>query len=161
MTEVQVRSYQGLAELSSIRDLVEETLSEPYSVFTYHYFLQEYPQLTFTVILPLLKHAPRPPCSLAILLFIYMYIQAWHGERLVGVAMGRVNMHRGARRGYIGMLSVSPAFRGQGIGRGSAGARWIAPNRNHTGNRLAERLVRALISVEVVDEVRRCQINEG
>lgn len=114
MTEVQIRSYQGLSELYSIRDLVEETLSEPYSVFTYHYFLQDYPQLTFTVHLPrkpIRPHLPsHPPPAPP--------IQAWHGERLVGVAMGRVNAHCGVRRGYIGMLSVSPTFRGQGIGKG-------------------------------------------
>lgn len=49
MAKVQFRSYQGLSDLMLIRDLVEENLSEPYSIFTYHYFLQEYPQLTFTV----------------------------------------------------------------------------------------------------------------
>lgn len=76
--------------LEDVIRLIENDLSEPYSIFTYHYFLQERPRL----------------CRIA-----------WHDGTLVGVVIGKIGNHRGNKRGYIGMLAVDSLFRGRGIGR--------------------------------------------
>ena len=39
------QTYQGEEQLSRIRGLMEKDLSEPYSVFTYRYFLNQWPHL--------------------------------------------------------------------------------------------------------------------
>lgn len=54
---VQYRGYAGLADLDLIGNLIRMTLSEPYSIWTYHYFLQDFPYLCHTVSL----HAVRVP----------------------------------------------------------------------------------------------------
>ena len=90
---VTYRCYDGSAgsqDLDKIRQLIENDLSEPYSAFTYYYFLHQHPHL----------------CRLALL-----------EEEPVGVVMGKISDHRGARRGYIGMLAVNGQVRGKGIGR--------------------------------------------
>lgn len=87
------RLYQNTKDLDKIRKLIEDNLSEPYSSFTYHYFLHYFPQL----------------CWLA--------VKEIDGEDLIqGVIMGRVGEHRGAKRGYIGMLAVETNIQGQGVG---------------------------------------------
>ncbi len=44
MSRVQ---YRDEHDLPIIQDLVGSELSEPYSIFTYRYFLQQWPQLSF------------------------------------------------------------------------------------------------------------------
>lgn len=46
---IQCVSYRGKEDLKRIREIIEGTLSEPYSVFTYHCFLYDYPHLCRTV----------------------------------------------------------------------------------------------------------------
>lgn len=77
--------------LHQIISLIEKDLSEPYSIFTYHYFVQEHPHLCRT---------------------------AWNEGKLVGVIIGKIGDHRGALRGYIGMLAVDTEYRRLGIGNG-------------------------------------------
>lgn len=86
--------YQSERELPLIAGLIEKELSEPYLVYTYRFFLNQWPSL----------------CWLA-----------WDessGEA-VGVVVCKVDRHlKGERkmRGYIAMLSVRPDRRGAGIG---------------------------------------------
>lgn len=70
-------------------ELIDSSLSEPYSVFTYRYFLQQWPNL----------------CVLAC-----------DGGRAVGVIVCKMDDHRGHLRGYIAMLVVDNACRGRGLG---------------------------------------------
>ena len=42
-------TYQGESELPAIIELIEKDLSEPYSVFTYRYFINNFPRLCITV----------------------------------------------------------------------------------------------------------------
>ena len=70
--------------------LVEKDLSEPYSVFTYRYFVNQWPNL----------------CEMV------------HNEngQLVGVVVCKVDNHKSGRtRGYIGMLAVDKEYRKLGI----------------------------------------------
>jgi len=124
---VHLCPYAGEAQLPALIALVAPQLSEPYSVFTYRFFLEGWPQLCF------MAHA---------------------GERLVGVVVSKEEEAPGGggggggggdagaaaaegdgadldgdaggaaaaalpaitRRGYIAMLVVDPAFRKGGIG---------------------------------------------
>jgi peptide alpha-N-acetyltransferase len=47
--EITYISYGGEQHLPLVMSLVDEELSEPYSIFTYRYFVYIWPQLTFLV----------------------------------------------------------------------------------------------------------------
>lgn len=67
-------------------------LSEPYSVYTYRYFLHQWPELT---------------------------LLAYDSEHtLVGAIVSKLDIHPSSKkaRGYIGMLAVVPSCRGKGLG---------------------------------------------
>ena len=86
--------YSGETQLEAIAGLIEKDLSEPYTIFTYRYFLNEWPNLTFVVTDGV--------------------------NKMIAVIICRIDTHheqRGStRRGYIGMLAVDPAYRKNGIG---------------------------------------------
>ena len=66
--------------MPAIRELIARDLSEPYSIYTYRYFINSWPNL----------------CWLA-----------YADEKLVGVVISKADNRRGKRlRGYIAMLAV-------------------------------------------------------
>lgn len=87
---VTYSTYSSEESLPAIMRLVERDLSEPYSVFTYRYFVNLWPNL----------------CEMV------------HNEQgeLVGVVVCKVDNHKSGRtRGYIGMLAVDKGYRKLGI----------------------------------------------
>lgn len=83
-------TYSSESSLPAIIQLVQKDLSEPYSVFTYRFFVNRWPQL----------------CEMA------------HNSlnELVGVVVCKIDKHRSGRmRGYIGMLAVDDRYRKRGI----------------------------------------------
>lgn len=89
---VRIESYRNEEDLKNVMRLIEKELSEPYHIYTYRYFLHDWPDLSFL---------------------------AWLEGEAVGVIVCKLDRHlRGSRlmRGYIAMLSVDPRFRGHGIG---------------------------------------------
>ncbi|KAI9010122.1 hypothetical protein DFJ74DRAFT_685924 [Hyaloraphidium curvatum] len=86
--DIAYEYYRSELQLPEMAALIEEDLSEPYSVYTYRYFLMQWPHLCFL---------------------------AKHGDAIVGLIINRLEPHRGANRGYIGMLCVRKEFRGRGI----------------------------------------------
>lgn len=50
-SEIEYVSYGGEHHLPLIMGLVDQELSEPYSIFTYRYFVYLWPQLSFLVFL--------------------------------------------------------------------------------------------------------------
>lgn len=42
-------TYEGEAQLENLTRLISKDLSEPYSIFTYRYFLHTWPSLCITV----------------------------------------------------------------------------------------------------------------
>eukprot|EP00850_Spirogloea_muscicola_P004393 SM000019S04937 [mRNA] locus=s19:94101:95656:+ [translate_table: standard] len=69
--------------------LVDGELSEPYSIFTYRYFISQWPQLC--------------------------YLAYSKEEQCVGVVVCKMDEHRDRFRGYIAMLVVIKPFRGKGV----------------------------------------------
>ncbi|KAL6634628.1 hypothetical protein ACP70R_027299 [Stipagrostis hirtigluma subsp. patula] len=88
--EITYVSYGGEEHLSLVMSLVDAELSEPYSIFTYRYFVYLWPQLTF-----LAFDAKEGKC--------------------VGTVVCKMGEHRGVFRGYIAMLVVLKPYRGRGI----------------------------------------------
>ncbi|KAF8183840.1 acyl-CoA N-acyltransferase [Mycena galopus ATCC 62051] len=87
------RQYSGESDLPSIMDLVQSELSEPYVIYTFRYFLHQWPHLSFLAY-------PSDPATSA----------------PIGVIVCKQSMHReSANRGYIAMLSVSKDWRKRGI----------------------------------------------
>ena len=79
--------YEGEHQLQGIIDLISLDLSEPYSIFTYRYFINNWPQLCY-VAMQQQGEAGSPPT-------------------VVGVIVCKQDVHRGGPlRGYIAMLAV-------------------------------------------------------
>ncbi|KAI0717756.1 acyl-CoA N-acyltransferase [Cerioporus squamosus] len=91
MDSIIYRQYSGESELPHIMALVQHELSEPYVIYTYRYFLQQWPHLSF---LAYPSQSSDP----------------------VGVIVCKQSMHRDVtNRGYIAMLSVHKNWRKRGI----------------------------------------------
>ncbi|KAJ6950542.1 hypothetical protein NC651_004269 [Populus alba x Populus x berolinensis] len=89
-SEIEYVSYGGEHHLPLIMNLVDQELSEPYSIFTYRYFVYLWPQLSFL---------------------------AFHKGKCVGTVVCKMGDHRNSTfRGYIAMLVVIKPYRGRGIG---------------------------------------------
>ena len=91
-SHVRIDTYRKEEDLKYVMRLIEKELSEPYHIYTYRYFLHDWPDLSFL---------------------------AWWDGQAVGVIVCKLDRHmRGSRlmRGYIAMLSVDPRYRGRGIG---------------------------------------------
>ena len=86
---VEFMQYSGERHLQSMIDLISLDLSEPYSVFTYRYFIKNWPEL----------------CVLAHL----------RGE-CIGVVICKLDQHRESFRGYVGMLVVTKPHRNLKLG---------------------------------------------
>ncbi|KAI5117270.1 hypothetical protein M0805_001000 [Coniferiporia weirii] len=91
--DIVYRPYVGESDLPSIMALVQSELSEPYVIYTYRYFLQQWPHLSFLAY-PSTSSDP------------------------IGVIVCKQSMHRDtSNRGYIAMLSVNRNWRKRGIAR--------------------------------------------
>lgn len=79
------------SQFSIIGRIIDEHLSEPYSLYVYWYFFHKWSQ--------------------------YCFLVSEEGkDDIIGVIISKVEPHRDVRmRGYIGMLVVLPEFRGRGI----------------------------------------------
>ena len=76
-------------QMATVMGIVDAELSEPYSVFTYRYFIKNWPEL----------------CVLAHL----------RGE-CIGVVICKLDQHRESHRGYVGMLVVTKPHRNLKLG---------------------------------------------
>ncbi|KAJ3200420.1 N-alpha-acetyltransferase 30 [Entophlyctis luteolus] len=89
-SDIQIIRYATEEHLSMIMNLIETDLSEPYTIYTYRYFLVQWPQLSFL---------------------------AMSGTTCVGVIVCKLEMHKNHKmRGYLAMLAVKTQFRKRGIG---------------------------------------------
>ncbi|XP_034959467.2 N-alpha-acetyltransferase 30 [Zootoca vivipara] len=87
---IQYVRYESELQMPDIMRLITKDLSEPYSIYTYRYFIHNWPQL----------------CFLAMV-----------GDECVGAIVCKLDMHKKMfRRGYIAMLAVDSKYRRKGIG---------------------------------------------
>ena len=92
--------------------LIEKDLSEPYSIFTYRYFINNWPNLCFLVSLPHRRAWPQADR-------LERPVQAMAGGECVGTIVCKLDAHgreRVTHRGYIAMLAVRQDYRKKGIG---------------------------------------------
>ena len=75
--------------MAVVEELIGSELSEPYSVYTYRYFINNWPDLTYI---------------------------AYDGETPVGTVVAKLAMHKTSLRGYIAMITVIKSHRRRGIG---------------------------------------------
>ncbi|KAI8894988.1 N-acetyltransferase MAK3-like protein [Globomyces pollinis-pini] len=91
-----ITTYKGEIELDEIMALIDRDLSEPYTIYTYRYFLHNWPSLTFLASTNEFRDEQ---------------------QNLLGVIICRLEPHRNTpKRGYIAMLAVDSKYRKQGIG---------------------------------------------
>ena len=64
--QVEYRQYSSEEELVNLMALIEKDLSEPYSVYTYRYFIYNWPQLCKLVSVELAISHPVPPNDLTV-----------------------------------------------------------------------------------------------
>nr|XP_033808264.1 N-alpha-acetyltransferase 30 [Geotrypetes seraphini] len=89
-TTIRYVRYESELQMPDIMRLITKDLSEPYSIYTYRYFIHNWPQL----------------CFLAMV-----------NEECVGAIVCKLDMHKKMfRRGYIAMLAVDSKYRRKGIG---------------------------------------------
>ncbi|CAF4593827.1 unnamed protein product, partial [Rotaria magnacalcarata] len=77
--------------MSSVISLISSTLSEPYSIYTYRYFIHNWPDLCIL-------------CS------------DRQSNDLIGAIVSKLDLHKNTlRRGYIAMLAIKQGYRRQKI----------------------------------------------
>ncbi|XP_029454098.1 N-alpha-acetyltransferase 30-like [Rhinatrema bivittatum] len=89
-TTIQYVRYESELQMPDIMRLITKDLSEPYSIYTYRYFIHNWPQLCFLAMVD---------------------------DECVGAIVCKLDMHKKMfRRGYIAMLAVDSKYRRKGIG---------------------------------------------
>lgn len=87
--DIRFESYQSELQMADIMKLIQKDLSEPYSIYTYRYFIHNWPKL----------------CFLAV-----------HDAKCIGAIVCKLDLHRTVKRGYIAMLAVDEKYRKRKIG---------------------------------------------
>lgn len=107
-------NYQDEAQLDAVMRLVSSDLSEPYSIFTYRYFLMRFPELC---ILAVPEEGGEPVGC------VVCKIDTSDGDGVTDVPQqlgvgeeGTDSQEEPALSGYMGMLAVETDWRGSGIG---------------------------------------------
>ncbi|OMJ73866.1 hypothetical protein SteCoe_27346 [Stentor coeruleus] len=88
--DIVYKIYSEESQLTDLMKMIDSELSEPYSIFTYRYFLYNWPKLC---------------------------ILAYKESDLIGVIVCKADTHSKVLRGYIAMLAVKQDYRRAGIGR--------------------------------------------
>lgn len=101
-------------------DLITKDLSEPYSIYTYRYFLHTWPQLSFLVWAARFEVSRGRHGGLANSLAVKVVykLQVLDKDECVGCVVCKLETHRDMYRGYIAMLAVKKEYRGRRLGKG-------------------------------------------
>jgi len=88
--KIEFERYTSELQMPAIIKLIQADLSEPYSIYTYRYFIHNWPNLCFL---------------------------ARHGSEYVGAIVCKLDYHKMmVKRGYIAMLAVDKNYRKRKIG---------------------------------------------
>ncbi|ORX61010.1 acyl-CoA N-acyltransferase [Piromyces finnis] len=90
INDISYEPFESENQMSEITSLIESHLSEPYSIYTYRYFIHSWPDLC------LLCYDKNRKC--------------------VGVIICKLDYHNNSYRGYIAMLAVDKEYRKRKIG---------------------------------------------
>mmetsp|Transcript_12306 Transcript_12306/g.18645 ORF Transcript_12306/g.18645 Transcript_12306/m.18645 type:complete len:200 (+) Transcript_12306:94-693(+) len=90
--DIKFVDYENEKHLTEIQSLVSADLSEPYSIFTYRFFLHNWPKL----------------CVCA--------FSTGENEKMIGTIVCKAEVEQGVLKGYIAMLTVNNQYRKKGIG---------------------------------------------
>ena len=104
---INYRVYTDESMLDDIQRLVTKDLSEPYSIFTYRYFLHKWPQLCICVYDSMFPKEGKHDG---------LESKEEEKEEMIGTIVCKAEYEDGAYVGYIAMLAVKDSYRGQGIG---------------------------------------------
>jgi len=89
-SKVTFVNYESEKQMPAIMTLIQKDLSEPYSIYTYRYFIHNWPNICFL---------------------------AMDENKCVGAIVCKLDIHKKVfRRGYIAMLAVDENYRKQKIG---------------------------------------------
>ena len=89
--DIKYRQFEIKDGVTTLIKMIENELSEPYSIFLYRHFVNDYPELT---------------------------IVATYKEEMIGCIVGKIEGEdEDDKKGYIAMLVVLSAYRKKGIGR--------------------------------------------
>ncbi|PWN89648.1 acyl-CoA N-acyltransferase [Acaromyces ingoldii] len=129
---VQIRPYAGESDLDRVRGLIDAQLSEPYTVYTYRYFLNRWPHLCLLAVVPAATdetptlHArtngddneKRRKQQQQQREKEQEQEGGQQKEEAVGVIIGKLEpAMMGRRKGYIGMISIRETYRRRGLAR--------------------------------------------
>lgn len=114
--------YQSEEQMPDIMALIQKDLSEPYSIYTYRYFIHNWPHLCFLVScraarsrLKALSYVTQT--NLLSPLVSADCLQAMHDGKCVGAIVSKLDFHKKTvKRGYIAMLAVDQKYRKLKIG---------------------------------------------
>lgn len=88
--QITYKEYENELQMPDIMRVIQRELSEPYSIYTYRYFIHNWPKLCFL---------------------------AMDGEHCVGAIVCKLDIHRQVvKRGYIAMLAVEQSYRKLKVG---------------------------------------------
>lgn len=88
--DVSYVNYESEEQMADIMSLIQKDLSEPYSIYTYRYFIHNWPHLCFLARLQ---------------------------GQCIGAIVCKLDLHKKmSKRGYIAMLAVDEAYRKRKIG---------------------------------------------
>lgn len=108
LPSVDYVQYESELQMPMIMKLIQKDLSEPYSIYTYRYFIHNWPKLCFLVCYQFCFIK----CALSL-----SFLQAMCEGNCVGAIVCKLDLHRKViRRGYIAMLAVDENYRKRGIG---------------------------------------------
>jgi N-alpha-acetyltransferase 30 len=97
---IEYLDYTNESNLTEIQALVSKDLSEPYSIFTYRYFLHNWPKL----------------CICAYASSTSSSSPQQSQREMIGTIVCKADLEYGVMKGYIAMLTVNNVYRKQGIG---------------------------------------------
>ena len=94
--DIEYVDYVDESMLPEIHRLVSKDLSEPYSIFTYRYFLHNWPRMCLCVYQKSQDTSERGP--------------------MIATLVCKADLENEVMQGYIAMLAVDSAYRNRGIG---------------------------------------------
>ncbi|KAJ1733187.1 hypothetical protein LPJ61_001682 [Coemansia biformis] len=101
--DITFTTYKTERDLEPAIRLIDQDLSEPYSIYTYRYFVHQWPELC------ILAHTRSGECAGVIICKLEPHKRRYYEGHFAEASM--------LNRGYIAMIAVDKPFRKLGIGR--------------------------------------------